>query len=67
MTIALTDMHFVYSGGIFNEDPNLSIGGLPSPIKIETMILNNLFDDITGSDPKADIIDYRAIYVLNNS
>jgi hypothetical protein len=45
MAIKESDISFVLSGGINNDDPHSSLGGFPSPTPIPNTI-NNLFTDI---------------------
>lgn len=62
-----TDLVLVYSGGSFNGDPNLSLGGDPSSIAIPYNSLNNLFDDVDEEEAEIGITDYRCVYFFNNS
>lgn len=61
-----SDLSFVLSGGSANTDPNASLGGNPSSTPI-VGTLNNLFDDVSGTDPETGLIDYRCFYIFNDS
>ena len=63
--ITATDIQFQYSGGLFNEDPQLSLGGLMSPLAIHSGSLENLFGNIDDTGDFLYENEYRAIYVLN--
>ena len=56
------DIQFLLSGGMKNFDPSLSLGGDVSNFSIDNK-LNNLFNDVTGSQISSGSIDYRCIYV----
>lgn len=66
MAILPTDLSFVLSGGINNDDPNLSLGGFPSPAPMPDT-LNNLFSDITSTQASVGRTDYRCIYIFNDN
>lgn len=66
MAISFSDVVFVFSGGISNYKPELSLGGEPSSIVIGD-IGNNLFDSVTNNDMIVEIIDYRCFYIFNQS
>jgi hypothetical protein len=66
MAIKFTDVSFVLSGGIYNDNPNASLGGFPSPTPI-TNTLNNLFSDITSSQASVGKTDYRCFYIFNDN
>jgi hypothetical protein len=57
---------FVLSGGVTNQDPNLSLGGPPSPTPVDDVI-NNLFADVTGKQVEDGYTDYRCFYIFNDS
>lgn len=61
----LTDIQFRHSGGLFNTDPNLDLGGTMSNFQLSGISLNNLFDDIAGKASRSGLIDYRCFYILN--
>lgn len=56
----------VLSGGVTNQDPDLSLGGPPSATIIDDSV-NNLFADVTGSQTNLGLIDYRCYYVFNDN
>ncbi len=58
------DIAYFLSGGTTNTDPNLSLGGLPSTIKVKTG-LNTLFSQVTKSEAESGGNRYRCIYVSN--
>lgn len=66
MPIQPSDIRLTLSGGVDNDDPNLSLGGDPSPIQISSSI-NNLFDNIDGTEAEDGRIEYRCFYVFNDS
>lgn len=65
MAIQATDISFVLSGGINNDDPKFSLGGFPSPTPMPDT-LNNLFTDITPTQASAGKTDYRCFYIFND-
>lgn len=46
--------------------PATSLGDQISTTAITDATLNNLFDDVTGAEALAGMVDYRCIFVLNN-
>lgn len=64
MAISDNDIVFVLSGGSFNKDPNLSLGGDPS---FQLVISNTFFNNVTESESKNGNIDFRCFYVFNNN
>lgn len=66
MTASISDLVMVYSGGGTNANPSLSLGGPPSSQPL-TGLLDNLFRDITEDESNAGLIDYRCVYIFNNS
>ena len=64
MTLLSSDINFTFSGGSTNTDPNQSLGGEPS---IYPISYNRLFDDVTESQAKSGIVDYRCFYINNES
>jgi hypothetical protein len=69
MPITEEDLDFVLSGGATNEDPNASLGGAISTEEggvIESETMDNVFDDVTGDESKAGLVDYRGIYIKNS-
>jgi hypothetical protein len=66
MPIVSTDIKIFYSGGSGNTDPNASLGGVKSSTEPTDNTLNNLFDDVSGTESNAGDTEYRGIYVYNN-
>lgn len=66
MGININDISVVLSGGSGNADPNASLGGSPSNQPI-TGFLNNLFGNLSETDSQNGKIDYRCLYVFNDS
>jgi hypothetical protein len=67
--IATTDILFRLSGGAANTAPISSLGGAMSTAAggiITSGSANNLWDDVTGAQSAAGLIEYRAFYVQNN-
>ncbi len=60
------DISFLLSGGPKNVNPNKSIGGAISKQSIDNQ-LNNLFDDVTRDQTFNGFVDYRCLYIRNNS
>lgn len=60
------ELTYVLSGGVINQDPDLSIGGPPSPTIIDDTV-NNLFADVTGAQTNSGYTDYRCYYVFNDN
>jgi len=50
MTVLSSDLKAFLSGGAANSDPRLSIGGAKSSVEVSATALNNLFDDVTGTE-----------------
>ena len=63
MAIILTDIKFLLSGGIFNNDSNMSLGGNIS----NTPVGNNIPHDVSGRMATVGGVDYRCIYVKNTN
>ena len=69
MPISSTDLNLRLSGGVSNTDPAASIGGAMSTEAggvITTAELNNLFDNVTGDESAAGMVDYRCVYIEND-
>lgn len=66
MSVSINDISFVLSGGSTNNDPNKSLGGLPSNMPI-IGDHNNLFANVELSNTFGGRIDYRCFYVFNDS
>jgi hypothetical protein len=67
MTIIPSDLSLVFSGGSNNNNPNLSLGGNPSSFRVNTNIINNLFDDVQPEESQAGAEDYRCLYLFNDA
>lgn len=46
--------------------PAASLGDQVSTTVITDATLNNLFDDVSGAEAAAGVVDYRCIFILNN-
>jgi hypothetical protein len=66
MPIASSDIKIFLSGGSGNTDPNASLGGVKSSTEVTDNTLNNLFDDVSGTESNAGDTEYRCVYVYNN-
>jgi hypothetical protein len=66
MPIASSDIKIFLSGGSGNTDPNASLGGVKSSTEVTDNTLNNLFDDVSGTESAAGDTEYRCVYVYNN-
>ena len=64
MPINSANLLYYLSGGTNNTNPNASLGGARSTTPVGTSI-NNLFDDVTGSESTAGMSDYRCFYFRN--
>lgn len=69
MAIVTTDIEYRLSGGASNTTAITSLGGNMSTVAggiITSGNANNLWDDVTGAQSSAGVIEYRAFYVKNN-
>lgn len=66
MPVQASDISIVLSGGSFNADINLSLGGNPSSTPL-IGTLNNLFDNISEEQSLSGITDYRCFYIFNDN
>lgn len=69
MPIATTDIVFRLSGGAANTSPLASLGGAMSTVAggiITSGNANNLWDDVTGAQSAAGVVEHRAFYVQNS-
>lgn len=66
MPASASDIVVTLTGGSNNSNPIYSIGGNPSSYPV-TGTLNNLFDNISDLESQTGKIDYRCVYVFNNS
>ena len=64
MPVTDADIMYVFSGGASNADPNASLGGDSSTIPIAGTIL---FNDVPPQNALDGSVDYRCIYVVNDS
>ncbi len=60
------DISFLLSGGPNNVDPVKSIGGSISKQSIDNQI-NNIFSDVTRDQSFIGFVDYRCLYIRNDS
>ena len=44
------------TGGSSNSNPRLSLGGVGSSIEVSTIVLNNLFDNVTPEVAESGIV-----------
>lgn len=68
MPIVEADIEYRLSGGANNEDPAAALGGAMSTkagAVIESGVLNEVFDNVSGDEGAAGDIEYRGIYVKN--
>jgi hypothetical protein len=65
MTVSAANLRLYLSGGSSNADPALSLGGARSTHALSASALNNLFDDVTGSQASAGHVEYRCLYFVN--
>lgn len=56
-----TDVKLYLSGGVANADPLESVGGDMS----STLVDSDLFNNLSGEQSRAGLIDYRCIYAVN--
>jgi hypothetical protein len=66
MPIIASDISFVLSGGINNDDPKFSLGGFPSPTPMPDTV-DNLFTDITPNQASEGKTDFRCFYIFNDN
>jgi len=67
MPVTANDIKFLLSGGAGNADPDAALGGIISTTEVVDDTINNLFDNVSGVEHAAGDINYRCIYVKNNS
>lgn len=65
MPITLAEVEIHLSGGSGNSDPNASLAGIISTTILVDATINNLFDDVSGSESNAGDIEYRHVYIQN--
>ena len=56
-----------YSGGSNNSDPNSTLGGSMSLVQVVSNTTQNLFDKVLKVDLINRAVDYRCVYVYNES
>jgi len=66
MPIVNTDLKIRLPGGSANTNVNASIGGARSSTEVTDNSLNNIFDDVSGSESLPGDTEYRCIYLYNN-
>ncbi len=64
MAISANDISAVLSGGTENQNPDASLGGLPSNFPV-LIAANNLFDKIRRDEE--GVTEYRCVYYFNDS
>jgi hypothetical protein len=64
MPIAGASLKYYLSGGAGNADPNAALGGVRSTTLVGAG-LNNLFDDVTGDEAAAGVVEYLCIFFRN--
>lgn len=68
MPITQAEIEYRLSGGAANADPKASLGGAMSTAAgglITPGAPNNLWDDVTGAESAAGVVEHRAFYVRN--
>jgi hypothetical protein len=65
MPIVATDIQIRLSGGAANANVNASLGGAKSSVQTVDNTMNNIFDDIAGSESLVGDTEYRCIYIHN--
>src|SRR5215203_135271 len=61
------DIKFYLSGGFYNSDPTLSLGGDVSSFQLVSGTLHGLFDRVDTSEAELGDIEYRCVYLVNTS
>lgn len=67
--IVTADIIYRLSGGAANTDPDASLGGAPSLDDdgvIAPGAANNLWDDVIAAESEAGLVEFRALYVVND-
>lgn len=54
------------AGDTTSSTPATSLGDQVATTVITDATLNNLFDDVSGAEAAAGVVDYRCIFILNN-
>ena len=62
MATSKEDVHRYYSGGASNANPQLSIGGIKSSVKIPDETLNAVWDDTSSAEASLGDTEVRVIY-----
>jgi hypothetical protein len=65
VAIVATDIEFFLSGGGTNTLPANSLGGAISTTKITSATVNNLFDQVSGTESAAGATEFRCFYLHN--
>ena len=66
MPIVASDIKVRLSGGSSNSDPNASLGGVKSSTEVTDNTLNNLYDQVSGSESASGDTEYRCVYIHNS-
>lgn len=66
MPIVASDIKIRLSGGASNSDPNASLGGVKSSTEVTDNTLNNLYDQVSGSESASGDTEYRCVYIHNS-
>ena len=61
------DLKFYLSGGYFNSDPSLSLGGETSSFQLVSGTLNGLFDRVDTAEAESGDMEFRCVYLRNTS
>lgn len=65
MAIVNTDLVLRFSGGSGNTDPNAALGGAKSTTAVTDNVINNLWDNVSGTESNAGDTEYRCGYIHN--
>ena len=66
MPIVASDIKVRLIGGSSNSDPNASLGGVKSSTEVTDNTLNNLYDQVSGSESASGDTEYRCVYIHNS-
>lgn len=62
-----SNLFFHYTGGASNADPDASLGGVHSSVVLDTVALNNLFDNVNPPEIESEnLVEYRGIDLTND-
>jgi hypothetical protein len=65
LPIIASELELRLSGGAGNTDVNASLGGAKSSTAVTDNVLNNLWDNISGTESSAGDTEYRCVYIHN--